>query len=160
MTPAIDDRGLSLIEALIASALIATALVALSHLLAIATTQTTAARRTMTALVLAQSKLEALRSLPWRFAADGSRTSSEALALSPASSLVDDAGGWYEELDRFGSAFVEGRPRQYRRRWAIARLSPMDEDTLVLQVCVFAPGVGGPDAAADACVAAVRTRKP
>ena len=152
-------NGFTLLEALIASALLAGALVTLASLVSAGLAQSASMRRTIAAVVLAQSKLEELRALPWRFAADGSRISSAALAPSPPASLSTDAMGWVEPLDRFGANPSPGRPQTYRRRWSIAPWQT-DPDTLVLQVCVFASSEAAVAGVAEACVAAIRTRKP
>jgi hypothetical protein len=155
-----DTRGFSLIEALIAAALVASAVVTLAHLVAAGAAQTTAARRSISALVLAQSKLEELRSAPFLFAADGSRVDGPALARSPEASLVEDVDGWMEALDRFGDAATDRQPLHFLRRWAVRPLRDGDIDSLVLQVCVFASDAVRRDAVADACVSSIRTRKP
>ena len=152
------SRGFSLIEALMASLLVAIAVVGLAHLLAIGVAQTFTTRQSATALTLAQAKLEQLRSLVWRFDADGSRVSSAHLALSPALTLFQDHDEYLEKLDRFGAPGPPDQAPHYRRRWAITPLDPLDADTLVLQVCVSSIGVGG--GATDACVWTLRTRTP
>jgi hypothetical protein len=63
-------------------------------------------------------------------------------------------------LDRFGGAATDRQPMQYRRRWAVRPLRPLDVDTLALQVCVFAAGREARGDLADACVSGIRTRKP
>ena len=151
--------GFTLLEALIATLLLAGALATLAHVVGTGVTQTTSMRRTMAALVLAQSKLEELRAVAWRFDADGSRVSGNALALSPAGSLTQDEGGWVETLDRFGAASDARHPQIYRRRWSIAQRGA-DPDTLVLQVCVFESSDNAVAPAPEACVGAIRTRKP
>jgi prepilin-type N-terminal cleavage/methylation domain-containing protein len=153
-------RGFTLIEALIASALIATALVTLSYVVATGVAQTSSSRRSVMALVLAQSKLEELRALPFRFAADGSRVDSEELAASPPSTLTEDRDGWVELLDRFGDAANDRQPMHYRRRWAVVPFTAFDLDTLVLQVCVFYSGGAARAATADVCLSSIRTRTP
>ena len=153
-------RGFTLVEALLASVLVSGALVTLAHIVSTGVSQTSALRRTLASATLAQSKLEELRALTWRFAIDGARISSAALGPSPLDSLTTDAAGWVEALDRFGAPAARDRPETYRRRWSIAALSPLDTDTLVLRVCVFPSGNAAAAAAADACVAALLTRKP
>lgn len=152
------DDGFTLLEALIASIVLAGALVTLAHVVSIGVEQSTAMRRTMAAQVLAQSKLEELRALPWRFA-DGARVSSAALAPSPAQSLTSDMAGWVDTLDRFGAPAGARQPQTHRRRWSIATWAT-DPDTLILQVCVFPSSEHAVAAMADACVAAIRTRQP
>jgi Tfp pilus assembly protein PilV len=151
--------GFTLLEALIATLLLAGALVTLAHVVATGARQTTSMRRTIAAVVIAQSKLEELRALPWRFNAGGARLSSAALALSPPDSLIVDRAGWVETLDRFGVASDARQPQVYRRRWSIAEWAG-DPDTLVLQVCVFESSNTAVASAPGACVSAVRTRKP
>ncbi|HUE90320.1 MAG TPA: hypothetical protein VMO26_29910 [Vicinamibacterales bacterium] len=153
-----ESRGFALIEALIASLLIAIAVVGFAHLVAVASAQAVMTRQSATALMLAQAKLEELRGLAWRFDADGSRVSRAELATSPPSTLVEDLDGYVERLDRFGSSAPPDDEPHYRRRWAIAPLSALDPDTLVLQVCVYSTGRAG--GAPEACVWALRTRKP
>lgn len=151
-------RGFSLTEVILAAAILVAALTTLAHVVAAASSQSTNSRRGAAALALAQAKLEELRSLPWRFNPDGSRFSSVALNPSPANALTQDIGSWTEALDRFGGPANVGRPAHYHRRWSVASFTPLDPDALTLQVCVVA--VSPPDALPDACVAAVRMRKP
>jgi type II secretory pathway pseudopilin PulG len=153
-------RGFTLLEALIASALVATAVVACVHLVTMAASQTLSVRRTTAAHLLAQSKLEALRAAEWRYDIDGRRVSSDELNRSPPWSLRDDIDGWVDELDRFGAPVDRGQTPFYRRRWAIEQFTDVDPDTLVVRVCVFALGGLGNLAIADACVCGLRTRKP
>ena len=56
--------GMSLLETLIASAILATGLLSLAQLLGLATTATAAAGRTTHAVLLASQKIEELRALP------------------------------------------------------------------------------------------------
>jgi hypothetical protein len=152
------SRGFSLIEALIASLLIAIAVVGLAHLVTVGVAQAFTTRQSATSLTLAQSKLEELRGLTWRFDADGTRVSSPQLAAAPPSALSQDHDGYVEKLDRFGAPGPPDEAPHYRRRWAIAPLDALDADTLVLQVCVSSIGAaGGP---AVVCVWTLRTRKP
>lgn len=151
-------HGFSLVEALVASVIAATALVGAVHLIAAGATQALAARRATTARALAQSKLEHLRSLAWSYDADGARLTSSDLSLSPASSLTEDVDGFFERLDRFGATAAPDVVPHYRRRWAILPLAG-DPDTLVLRVCVLSTGRGASDWP-EACVWTIRTRRP
>lgn len=156
--PPHPSRGFALIEALIASLLIAIAAVGLAQLVSVGGAQAFTARQSETALTLAQAKLEELRGLAWRFDADGTRVSSPHLAPSPLSALVQDHVGYVEKLDRFGAPGPPDEAPHYRRRWAIAPFDDLDGDTLVLQVCVSSIDVAG--GAAVVCVWTIRTRKP
>jgi type II secretory pathway pseudopilin PulG len=153
------DRGFSLVEALIASLLIATAVVGLAQLVALAARQSLASRQAASALSIAQAKLEQLRRAAWTYDAAGGRVSSGVLSVSPLQSLREDADGYVDFLDVFGQVVAPPvAVAHFARRWAIAPLAPVDVDTLLLQVCVFA---GPPfDGTPAACVAGIRTRQP
>jgi len=60
-----DPRGFSLLEALVASAILSTALISLAQALAIATAATAAAGRTTLAALLGAQKIEELRAGSW-----------------------------------------------------------------------------------------------
>ena len=60
-----DTRGFSLLEALIAAAILAAALLSLAQLIAFAVTTTAAAGRTTDAALLAAQKVEELRAGSW-----------------------------------------------------------------------------------------------
>lgn len=155
--------GFSLIEALVASLLVASAVVGLAHLVAIGAEQSLMSRGAASALSIAQSKLEQLRGVRWTYAQDGSRVSSPLLAPSPPGSLDADTQGYVDFVDAFGEAVSAQGPvtADFSRRWAIAFFDHTDADTLLLRVCVFR--LRGPDRRGStpaACASAVHTRKP
>jgi type II secretory pathway pseudopilin PulG len=160
MRYALRRNGFSLIEAIVAAAVVAAALAHVAHLLASTTSRATRARDALIASVLAQAKLEELRAATWRFDTDGARLSDESLALAPVEALSEDVPGWMEELDRFGAPADDQRPLAYRRRWAVTLLDMADADTLVLQACVFRATRDRTEPLPDACLEAVRTRQP
>ena len=63
--PLCDSRGFSLLEALIAAAILASALLALAQTIALATRATAAAGRMTDAALLAAQKIEQLRAGSW-----------------------------------------------------------------------------------------------
>lgn len=155
------DAGFSLVEALVASLLVASAIVGLAHLIAIGAEQSLGSRRAASALSIAQSKLEQLRQSQFVYGMDGSRVSSVALAISPMAALQEDTPGYADYIDAFGEVVsVDGAiAPDYVRRWAISALEPSDVDTLVLHVCVFV--VQGPEVRElmpAACASGIRTR--
>jgi prepilin-type N-terminal cleavage/methylation domain-containing protein len=156
-------RGFSLIEVLIAALVVSSAIAGFAHLIALAARQTSSTHTSVSALSLAQSKLEGLRALTWTYDASGTRVSSPELALSPATSLFVDSPGYVDAMDRFGQP-VSAAPQSaaFRRRWAVWRLDPAVADTLILQVCVFEIAVASSSRRRmpAACVSTVRTRKP
>ena len=153
-------RGFALLEALIACMLMATAVAALVHLVMLATTQSLAMRRSATAVVLAQAKLEELRGLLWGYDEAGVPIGSPQLDTSPPSTLTNSIDGWMEVFDRFGDPVDEEEAAGFERRWSIGRFNAADPDTLVLQVCVFVRDGAPAGVLADACVQAIRTRQP
>lgn len=161
--PRTPARGFSLVEALVASCLIASAIVGLAHLVAVAAEQSLTSRRALGALTAAQAKLEQLRRAAWTYDAGGGRVSSAALGPSPPQSLHEDAEGFVDFIDGFGQVVAPASEEtpHFARRWAIAPLETWDADTLILQVCVFT--VRGPalyERTPVACVAGIRTRQP
>lgn len=158
-----DAAGFSLVEALIASLLAASAIVGLAHLVTMAAEQSLTSRRAASALTIAQGKLEQLRRLPFWYRSDGTRFTSAALALSPVQSIQEDTSGYVEYLDSFGEvvALDGSAAPDFARRWSVSTLDSGDYDTLVLHVCVFA--VLGPTARGAmpvACASGIRTRQP
>jgi type II secretory pathway pseudopilin PulG len=151
-------RGFSLVEALIASFLIASAVAGLAQLVALAARQSLASRQATSALAIAQAKLEQLRRAAWTYDAAGGRVSSVVLSASPLQSLREDVDGYVDFVDASGDAVAPlDEVPHFARRWAIAPLES-DDDTLLLQVCVY----GGPpfDSTPTECVAAITTRQP
>jgi Tfp pilus assembly protein PilV len=150
-------QGFSLLEALIAAALLAGAITALAHLLTRAVEQVWRSERAIITLVLAQAKLEQLRATPFAFDEDGLRIDDALLAPSAANALLEDSPPHVEALDRFGEILPAGQSPTYIRRWSISAAG-MDADTVTLAACVR-------PAAADArwseaCVWTLRTRRP
>jgi len=131
--------GFTLIEVVVATAILASAAAALAQLLATASVQSARNRHALTATIAAQSKLQQLRAVRWTTTVDG-------LTASPLRSLLEDTAGCVDY------------PEPYVRRWSISRRDPLDPDTFVLQVCVFR--TTGRQAVPDACVGTVRARRP
>jgi prepilin-type N-terminal cleavage/methylation domain-containing protein len=166
-----NSDGFSLLEVMVASAVLAGAVLSAAQLFAVATFSNTDARATSEATMLAWQKVEQLRSLA--FTTDdaggpitdiGADTASDpigalggsGLSASPAGALERDTDGYVDYLDEFGMSLGGGVPAprgtRYRRRWAIDADGP---DRLVLRVRVLL--VGREVEAAG--VVAVRTRR-
>ncbi|MEW5984462.1 MAG: prepilin-type N-terminal cleavage/methylation domain-containing protein [Acidobacteriota bacterium] len=147
--------GFSLVEVLIATGLLATSLVAVAQLFAVATKANSSARTSTFATVLAQQKMEQLRELTWGFDQQNNAVSDLqtdlavtppspagglGLSPSPARSLLDPAAGYVDYLDAAGTWIGTGtRPvagTTYIRRWSITPLPADPANTLVLQVLV------------------------
>jgi type II secretory pathway pseudopilin PulG len=154
MSTLLSARGFTLIEALIAAALLIGPVAILAQLLIGSIAQSVNAEQATAALTLAQAKLEALRAAPFDFDANGVRVDSPLLAASPPNALTVDTPPYVDALDRFGAetlalpAFV--------RRWAVTP-RPGDPDTLELAVCVSATATR---LVYPQCVWSLRTRRP
>jgi len=111
-----QDRGFSLIESLIACALLSTALLSIGHLSTAAIVLLTDSRGRTEATLLALSKLEELRS-----------------SAAPA------AGA--DRVDTTGQPARIGSPRVFERRWSVSPVSP-DASILTVVVAPFSSGAG------------------
>jgi type II secretory pathway pseudopilin PulG len=147
--------GFSLVETLVATTLMATAIVTLAELFALSTRTNVSSRNTTYAAVLAEQKLEELRSLVWGFDTQGlpiSDTSSNT-AVSPVeatggtglkpsatTTLKEDTTGWVDYIDAYGNKISNAQNQQqqvvYTRRWSVTPLPTNPNNTLVLQVLV------------------------
>jgi prepilin-type N-terminal cleavage/methylation domain-containing protein len=148
--------GFSLVEVLIATVILAVALVSLAQLFALSTRSNMSARNTTYTAVLAQQKLEELRSLTWGFDTQGLPISDTAtntavspetpaggtgLSPSPAGTLGANTNGYVDFVDQFGNKLGGGGAPPagtvFVRRWSVEPLPSNPNNTLVLQVLVF-----------------------
>ena len=120
--------GFSLIEVMVASAILGCAVLSVAQLVATATTATADARRVSEATLLAWQKIDELRSLAFAFDDAGLPVTEPRLDPSPAGTLSHDTDGYVERLDDL-----------YRRRWSIAS-AVGHPDLLILSVRVVAAG--------------------
>jgi prepilin-type N-terminal cleavage/methylation domain-containing protein len=171
-------RGFSLLEVLIASAVITVAVVGLVPLLIISTRANTNARATTFAAVLAQQKMEQLRSLAWSVDAGGTPVSDTTtditvvpnrseggvgLSASPAGALDRDTSGYVDFLDADGKVLPDDPTAipTFIRRWSVQPLPTNPANTLVLQVRVVradAPRISR-RVPGEARIVSVKTRK-
>jgi len=151
-----SPNGFSLIEALIAMAITATAFTAAAQLLMQASAANRGARLVTRAAMLATSKMEELESLAYTVGEDGADVQDEALSESPDGTLTNDIPEYCEWFDSAGQAMSESvRPpgASFVRRWSIRALA-VDGDALALQVRV-ATAAGQP----LATITTIRTRR-
>ena len=141
-----SSSGFSLIEVMVASAILGCAVLSIAQLAAASTQSTASARDVSEATLLAWQKIDQLRALSWTFDDAGAPLGDAALMPSPAGALTLDTGGWVDYLDAWGQSLggvaAGGRPpagTRYRRRWAIAA-SGGNADLLILRVRVLATG--------------------
>ena len=155
------EGGFSLIEALLAAALLVTVAVGVAGIGARAARANLAARARTAAVLAAVQKLEQLRSLAYGAEVDVANGSTvritdlttdlsvepagaggPGLAASPAGTLDDNVPPYVDYLDSacawVGSGASPPRAAVYVRRWAVAPLPEDPADTVVLQVVVLA----------------------
>lgn len=176
--------GFSLVETLIASAILAVALVSLAELLAISTKANAVAKNGSIAMTLAVQKMEQLRGLAWGYDAAGlpfsdltsdttlpleRPTGGTGLSPSPADSLRRNTDGYVDYLDVSGNQLGGGTAplpgSLYVRRWSIEPLPTNANTTLLLEVLVTRVERGRADEGPmtqqpeDAWLFSVKTRK-
>ena len=126
-----SSSGFSLIEVMVASAILGCAVLSVAQLVAAATGSTAGARGVSEATLLAWQKLDELRSLALTFDDAGAPVTDASLQASPNGTLSRDTAGWLDYPATLGA--------RYRRRWAID-LSGGSADLLILRVRVLATG--------------------
>jgi len=150
-----SESGFSLVETLVATAILATALVSLAELFGIATRSNLAARNGSITMILAEQKMEQLRGLTWGFdvvglplsdTATDTTVSPEAtaggtgLSPSPANALRANTTGYVDYLDIDGRSLGGGTSLPpgtvFIRRWSVEPLPTNPNNTLILQVLV------------------------
>jgi type II secretory pathway pseudopilin PulG len=130
----VREGGFSLVETLVATALLAMAVVTLAQLFVVATRNNLVARHATYATILAAQKLEELLTRHW---AD--------LEPSPEAALRQNTRGWVDYIDEFGRALAGDVPHPrsaFVRRWAVQPLPDNPEQALIIQV-VVTPGPNG-----------------
>jgi hypothetical protein len=127
LTPRLGgDRGFSILEALVATSIVAVGVCALAQLVALAARTNLHAKRTTMAAVLAQQKMEEL--LP------------EASTASSADALDHNVEGYSDFVDAGGHSLGGGAAMPagsaFLRRWSIDPIPGSHNNTWMLQVLV------------------------
>jgi type II secretory pathway pseudopilin PulG len=150
-----NESGFSLAEVMVATGILAAALMSLAQLFAISVQSNTAARDTTFSTVLAQQKIEQLRALSWGFDELGLPVSDlttntgvspeepfggTGLSPSPADALLQNVDGYVDFVDAWGNILGTGDNARdqavYFRRWSVEPLPTNPNNTLILQVIV------------------------
>ena len=154
--------GFTLLETVIATSILVTALAGVLQLFVLAARTTRESGSRGVALVAAQAKLELLRSLPLAYGPAGEPLTALPLEASPSPSLLEDTDDYFDVLDDSGAAVVGGDAEgAFTRRWAITPIDQDEPHAVVIEVCVFgSPAAGKTPAAADVCLATIRSRQP
>jgi hypothetical protein len=154
-----DEAGSSLVEAIVAVGLLASALASLAQMLGICISSNRSARAGSEATVLAQQKIEQLRGLTWGVDVSGASisdvstnttlpvempTGGTGLSLSPENTLTSNTNGWVDYVDRSGNVLGGGAEvlagAAYVRRWVIEPLPSHPSDAIVIRVLVRPTG--------------------
>lgn len=141
---------------MVALTILATSLIAMAQMFALATQQNIAARMTTSSTILAQEKLEQLRALTWGFdqlnlpvsdftsnttVDPPSPTGGTGLSPVLADSLSRNIDGYVDYIDSNGRQLGGGAAvpaaAVFVRRWSIEPLPTNPNNTVILQVLVF-----------------------
>jgi hypothetical protein len=156
------EAGSTLAEVMIATVILATGVLTMAQLFMASTASNIAARKDTFATVLAEQKVEQLRSLAWGFDVQGlpisdftSDTSVEPMATaggtglqpSPAAALQTNTGGYVDHVAANGAIVGNGvqapATAVYTRRWSVEPLPTNPNNTLIIQVLVTPNRVRG-----------------
>lgn len=182
-----SSAGFTLVETLVATAILAAVAIGVAQLFVIATDANRAAKQQTSATTLAEQKMEQLRGLTWGYdttglglplsdtstnlAVDPADRSGSGLNPSPPGTLDENTTGFVDFLDRSGTYLGTGSTPPantlYIRRWSIDPLPTNPNNTLVLQVLVTTPvreamrnhATAKRKAPGDAWLVSVKTRK-
>jgi prepilin-type N-terminal cleavage/methylation domain-containing protein len=157
MNQSMNDKGFTLIEVLVALALLVLSAVGIAQLVGVATNAVRASREQTTTVLLAAAKMEQLRALDWTYLSAGgiaversdwtTNVSSEDLAAggvglsaSPTGTLAASTTFYADYLNAHGRWVGSGATPPFDavfvRRWAIQPLAADPSRTLVIQVLV------------------------
>lgn len=164
LIPDSSHAGFTLLETVVATGVLVTALAGLAQLFALTARSTREAGDLGAVLSAAQDKLETLRSVAFGYGPLGEAVTDPALALSGSGSLGDDTDGFVDYLGADGGVVDidrDGHGAAWTRRWRISLIDNFAPEALAVEVCVFSyPADGLAPPAAQVCLATVRTRQP
>ena len=153
-------RGFTLVETLIATGMLVTAIAGLAQLFALSVRFTRDSAQFGAALVAAQDKLESLRGLRFSYDDSGTAVTDPRLQPSPPTSLSENIAAYVDWLDDAGNVVNEAGA-SYARRWRITEIAADDPAAIAIDVCVFSmPAQPRAPVHADACLATARVRQP
>ncbi len=149
------EAGFSLVEVMVATGILATALVSLAQLFAISTASNLAARNSGTAMIFAEQKIEQLRALSYTLDTAGlpitdittdtsvyppAATGGTGLSPSTDNTLQTNTDGYVDYLDHLGRSLGGGETipdnTAFIRRWSVEPLPTNPNNVLILQVLV------------------------
>ncbi len=153
-------RGFTLIETLVATSILVTALAGLAQLIVLSSESARRAGIGGAALVAAQDKVEELRALAFAYDSAGASLTDAALRQSPSNTLDADVEPYVDWIDPSGTAHPSPDPAILVRRWRITPVDAEIPEAVTIEVCVFRIGDDTGVRRADACLATIRSRQP
>ena len=153
-------RGFTLLETVVATGILVTALAGIAQLFFLSTQLTRQASASGIALVAAQDRLESLRAMRFAYDTAGASITDPALQPSPPSSLDEDFEAASDWLDARGQAAATADAAAFVRRWRISRIAGASPDAIAIEVCIFKAPAGADHRSAEACLSNIRTRQP
>jgi type II secretory pathway pseudopilin PulG len=155
-----SDRGFTLVEAIVATSVLITALAGIAQLFILGTHLARQAGQSGAALVAAQDKLESLRGQAFTYDAGGVAVTSPALQPSPPETLAEDVEPYVDWLDVDAATLESADDAVLIRRWRITSMGATTPDAIAIEVCVFRIPGARDAKGADACLSTIRTRQP
>lgn len=156
--------GFTLLETVVATGILVTALAGIAQLFALSVRSTHAAGSDGAALTAAQDKIEWLRSLDFGYGPVGEPVTDPELTWAGGGSLDEDIPGLVDELDSSGAVVDVARDEHgaaFTRRWRLTRIDRYLPEAVAIEVCVWrwTADIKSPRTA-DVCLATVRGRQP
>jgi type II secretory pathway pseudopilin PulG len=167
-SPAAAPAGFTLIEAIIATGLLATLVVGIGQVFVASSRAVHIARVRTLAAILAGQKMEQLRSLSWAHEAGGVLLSDlstnlaaeppsgggPGLSPAPPGSLDADVPMYVDYANASGAREPTAASAAFVRRWSVTPLASDPQNLLLLEVRVLTVGGG------DARLASIKARRP
>ena len=151
-----STRGFTLIETLVATGILVTALAGVAQLFVLGSHLTRQAGASGAALIAAQGRLERLLGQAFTYDPAGLAVTAPALEPSAESSLAEDLDPYVDWLDADGEPTDDAAAAVVSRRWRVTSLGATTPDAIAIEVCVFRFGASS----ADVCLSTIRTRQP
>lgn len=151
-----SPRGFSLLETVVATSVLVTALAGVAQLLVLSARWARTAAGANGALLLAQQKLEELRTAPFTYDESGNALTAPVVSVSPSASLADDVPPFVDWFDASGHATDAAGRAVLTRRWRVSLYRSGPPDAITIEVCVYRAHQAEP----ESCLSTIRTRQP
>jgi len=159
-----SQDGFTLLETVVATGVLVTALVGLAQLLALTARSTREAGDQTAVLTAAQDQIEALRSRDFGYGPLGEAITDPGLDPTGGGSLGSDTPGFVDHLNASGEVVDvdrDGHGAVWTRRWRLTPVDTFAPEALIVEVCVFTYPAGRQSPlGAQVCLATVRARQP